>query len=306
MGQYTQRYVLENLQGLTTAKIYKADDFKHKQMNEEAEQFRRITIKKVPNHAAQLNYRDGRGCIWWKRAWSNSCNSAEVNDQLTLYMWEGVFVILISLVLPVRLLGSYFHIAGRHGGIGQILVLLDMPVREQGTRPFRVSDLTLSPSLTTARKPNLSECFFEMRRYLWRNALVGESGCGEDQQLRTSDRKTPLIFWRCSVWKYQFVQTFLTRICKTCVYWPSNTSLWEVFALTLPWVIQRQQKNSWHAREQVNLAEFVKSLGGLDAPVARKAPTVTVVSVRISTGQALLHNSQMCIFDEAASNIDVE
>ena len=36
----------------------------------------------------------------------------QVNDRF-LFMWEGVFVILISaeFFLPMRLLGSYFHIA---------------------------------------------------------------------------------------------------------------------------------------------------------------------------------------------------
>lgn len=46
-GQYTALgdTFLENLQGLTTLKIYQADDFKQKEMNAEAEKFRKITMK---------------------------------------------------------------------------------------------------------------------------------------------------------------------------------------------------------------------------------------------------------------------
>ena len=46
-GQYTQLgdTFLENLQGLTTLKIYQADEYKHKKMNEESEKFRKITMK---------------------------------------------------------------------------------------------------------------------------------------------------------------------------------------------------------------------------------------------------------------------
>ena len=36
---------LENLEGLTTLKIYQADDYKNIQMNEESEKFRKITMK---------------------------------------------------------------------------------------------------------------------------------------------------------------------------------------------------------------------------------------------------------------------
>ena len=46
-GQYTALgdTFLENLQGLTTLKIYQADEFKNKEMNAEAEKFRKITMK---------------------------------------------------------------------------------------------------------------------------------------------------------------------------------------------------------------------------------------------------------------------
>ena len=36
---------MENLEGLTTLKIYQADDYKNIQMNEESEKFRKITMK---------------------------------------------------------------------------------------------------------------------------------------------------------------------------------------------------------------------------------------------------------------------
>lgn len=46
-GQYTKLgdTFLENLQGLTTLKIYQADEYKNQQMNEESEKFRKITMK---------------------------------------------------------------------------------------------------------------------------------------------------------------------------------------------------------------------------------------------------------------------
>ena len=47
-GQYTALgdTFLENLQGLTTLKIYRADDFKNDEMNVEAEKFRKIDVYK--------------------------------------------------------------------------------------------------------------------------------------------------------------------------------------------------------------------------------------------------------------------
>ena len=46
-GQYTALgdTFLENLQGLTTLKIYRADEYKNQEMNEQAEKFRKVTMK---------------------------------------------------------------------------------------------------------------------------------------------------------------------------------------------------------------------------------------------------------------------
>ena len=48
-------------------------------------------------------------------------------------------------------------------------------------------------------------------------------------------------------------------------------------------------------------------MGGLDAPVAEKGSNLSGGQrQRLALARALLHNSQMYIFDEATSNIDVE
>ena len=46
-GEYTTLgdSFLENIQGLTTLKIYQADGWKHEEMNAQAERFRKITMK---------------------------------------------------------------------------------------------------------------------------------------------------------------------------------------------------------------------------------------------------------------------
>ena len=56
-GQYTTLgdTFLENLQGLTTTKIYQADEFKHKEMNEQSEYFRKITMKVLTMQLMSVN-----------------------------------------------------------------------------------------------------------------------------------------------------------------------------------------------------------------------------------------------------------
>lgn len=63
----------------------------------------------------------------------------------------------------------------------------------------------------------------------------------------------------------------------------------------------------WRVLEQVNLANFLKSENGLDTFINEKASNISAVSSqRLALARALLHNSDIYIFDEATSNIDIE
>lgn len=312
-GQYTQLgdTFLENLQGLTTAKIYKADGFKHKQMNEEAEHFRRITMKVL---TMQLNSITVMDVV----AFGGSALGAilaiqQVNDRF-LFMWEGIFVILISaeFFLPMRLLGSYFHIAmNGMAASDKIFDLLDMPVREQGTKTVpESSDLTLHNVSFSydGEKPVLVNVSFGMRANSL-NALVGESGCGKSTiaALLTGKLRSysgDVLFGNTSLSDISD-QNLLQNV--TYIGHQAHLFMGSVRSNLAMGNPEATEEQLWHALEQVNLAEFVKSLGGLDAPVAEKGSNLSGGQrQRLALARALLHNSQMYIFDEATSNIDVE
>lgn len=312
-GQYTQLgdTFLENLQGLTTAKIYKADDFKHKQMNEEAEHFRRITMKVLTMQLNSITVMDV--VAFGGSALGMILAIQQVNDQL-IFMWQGVFIILISaeFFLPMRLLGSYFHIAmNGMAASDKIFDLLDTPVREQGTKTVpESSDLTLRNVSFSydGEKPVLVNVSFGMRANSL-NALVGESGCGKSTiaALLTGKLRSysgDVLFGNTSLADISD-QNLLQNV--TYIGHQAHLFMGSVRSNLAMGNPEATEEQLWHALEQVNLAEFVKSLGGLDAPVAEKGSNLSGGQrQRLALARALLHNSQMYIFDEATSNIDVE
>lgn len=312
-GQYTQLgdTFLENLQGLTTAKIYKADGFKHKQMNEEAEHFRRITMKVLTMQLNSITVMDV--VAFGGSALGTILAIQQVNDQF-LVMWEGVFVILISaeFFLPMRLLGSYFHIAmNGMAASDKIFDLLDMPVRAQGTKTVpESSDLTLRNVSFSydGEKPVLVNVSFGIRANSL-NALVGESGCGKSTiaALLTGKLRSysgDVLFGNTSLSDISD-QNLLQNV--TYIGHQAHLFMGSVRSNLAMGNPEATEEQLWHALEQVNLAEFVKSLGGLDAPVAEKGSNLSGGQrQRLALARALLHNSQMYIFDEATSNIDVE
>ena len=312
-GQYTQLgdTFLENLQGLTTAKIYKADDFKHKQMNEEAEHFRRITMKVLTMQLNSITVMDV--VAFGGSALGTILAIQQVNDQL-LFMWEGVFVILISaeFFLPMRLLGSYFHIAmNGMAASDKIFDLLDMPVTEQGTKTVPASSDVALRNVSFSydgEKPVLVNVSFGMRANSL-NALVGESGCGKSTiaALLTGKLRSytgDVLFGNTSLADISD-QNLLRNV--TYIGHQAHLFMGSVRSNLAMGNPEATEEQLWHALEQVNLAEFVKSLGGLDAPVAEKGSNLSGGQrQRLALARALLHNSQMYIFDEATSNIDAE
>ncbi len=63
----------------------------------------------------------------------------------------------------------------------------------------------------------------------------------------------------------------------------------------------------WKALEQVKLADFLREEKGLETQLLEKASNLSGGQCqRLALARALLHDSEVYIFDEATSNIDVE
>ena len=101
---------LENLQGMTTLKIYQADEFKNEQMNAESENFRVVTMKVL---TMQLNSIIIMDLLAYGGAALGIVLSTREFVAGTLGMAPCLFMILLSadFFLPMRKLGSYFHVA---------------------------------------------------------------------------------------------------------------------------------------------------------------------------------------------------
>lgn len=182
-GQYTALgdTFLENLQGLTTLKIYQADDFKHKEMNVQSENFRKITMKVL---TMQLNSITIMDLIAY--------GGAALGVILSVTQYRGghvslegcLLIILLSadFFIPMRQLGSFFHVAmNGMAACDKIFRLLDLPEDERKTETV--------PQNMDVECSQL--CFgYEKEREILHNvnmvfpkgsftSIVGASGCGK-------------------------------------------------------------------------------------------------------------------------------
>ena len=312
-GQYTALgdSFLENLQGLTTLKIYSADERRNEEMNREAEQFRRITMRVL---TMQLNSISIMDLVAFGGAALGIGLAVSQYTAGRLSLGGCVLVLLLSadFFLPMRQLGSYFHIAmNGMAASDRIFRLLDMPEPPAGGRPAPADTAVRCRDLRFGYEPG-REILQGVDLDLPRGgfvALVGESGCGKSTL-------AALLTGRVKGWQGRVTmggvsleeldETGLLRTV-TCLdhnAWLCKGTLADNLRLGAPDATDEQL---WDALKRAKLDGFARQAGGLDAPVAERGANLSGGQrQRLALARALLHDSPVYIFDEATSNIDAE
>ena len=308
-GQYTELgdTFLENLQGLTTLKIYQADAFKQQEMNEQAEKFRKITM--------QLNSITIMDLIAYGGA------ALGVIMAVTQYQSGGVslegclLIILLAadFFIPMRQLGSFFHIAmNGMAASDKIFRLLDL----EETKP----EITESfPSGHTIRCSGLSFSYEPDREILHSvdltfpqgsfTALVGESGCGKSTLASILMGRNKGYTGSVSMGGVPLSSIQEESLLRNITYISHQSYLFKgtVRENLLMGKPGASDEELWAVLSRVNLAEFLKAEQGLDTRLLEKASNLSGGQCqRLALARALLHDSPVYIFDEATSNIDVE
>lgn len=313
-GQYTSLgdHFLENLQGLTTLKIYQADERQQQIMNEEAEKFRRITMKVLTMQLNSITIMDlvafggaalGIGIAVWE------LHSGTITLQAALM----TILLAAEFFLPMRTLGSFFHIAmNGMAASDKIFRLIELPAEKSGEQalapmPFPITFANVSFSYDGERTV-VSDLNMRLPQGSF-TAIVGPSGCGkstsaallmgeldgyggaicfgeqEGRTLREADRLR-----------------FITRV----------THQSYLFSATVRENLRLAKKDvddaaMWAVLEQVRLADFLRGEQGLDTMLKEQGSNFSGGQrQRLALARALLHDSPVYIFDEATSNIDVE
>lgn len=313
-GQYTELgdTFLENLQGLTTLKIYQADAFKQQEMNEQAEKFRKITMKVL---TMQLNSITIMDLIAYGGA-ALGVIMAVTQYQSGGFSLEGCLLIILlaaDFFIPMRQLGSFFHIAmNGMAASDKIFRLLDL----EETKP----EITESfPSGHTIRCSGLSFSYEPDREILHSvdltfpqgsfTALVGESGCGKSTLASILMGRNKGYTGSVSVGGVPLSSIQEESLLRNITYISHQSYLFKgtVRENLLMGKPGASDEELWAVLSRVNLAEFLKAEQGLDTRLLEKASNLSGGQCqRLALARALLHDSPVYIFDEATSNIDVE
>lgn len=312
-GQYTKMgdSFLENLQGLTTLKVYQADEYKHQEMNKEAEQFRKITMKVL---TMQLNSITVMDLIAYGGAALGVIFSV-LEFKAGNVGFTGCFAIIMlaaDFFLPLRALGSFFHVAmNGMAASDRIFALLDLPEDEEKEahigkeKVIDIEGLSFSYEADRAVLRNIHMSFPENSF----TAIVGESGCGKStiaslvMGMRSGYEGSIRIGGReiTEISEADIMQNITLISMGSYIF---KGTVRDNLLIGRP---DADEKSMWRALKKVNLADFIKSAGGLEMGISERGSNLSGGQCqRLALARALLHDSPVYIFDEATSNIDVE
>ena len=313
-GQYTALgdTFLENLQGLTTLKIYKSDEYKHDQMNEESEKFRRITMKVL---TMQLNSITIMDFVAFGGAAVGIIIAASEFAKGNIGFSGCFSIIMLSaeFFIPMRRLGSFFHVAmNGMAASDKIFRLLDLPESEIKSGEIIPDNCGISVNGLSYSYEAEREVLHKVDLKIPMNgltAIVGESGCGKSTIAAVLTGRNKNYSGSVKIGGTELSEINEKSISHNVTYIGHNSYIFKgtVRENLLMGNSSADDETLWAALEKARLADFMRSEKGLDTELTENAGNLSGGQrQRLALAQALLHDTPIYIFDEATSNIDSE
>lgn len=303
---------LDSLQGLTTLKLYRADEARSEEMDKKAETFRKDTMRVLKMQLNSINIVD------WL-CYGGAAAAVIIGLKEAALGNIGIFGCILIILLaaeffvPMRQLTSLFHVA--MGGVTageQILEFLESKVdKKSGKEDFpmgkdieiRELDFSYGDSKKVLDKISLK---IKNKGVV---AFVGVSGCGKTTLAsvltgQNSVENNMIFFGNKDINEIDRRQLAknVTRVGHDGHVFQGSVR----FNLSIG-KSDATDEEMIKTLKEVNLWEFLKQDEGLDTEIRSGATNISGGQAqRLCLARALLYDSEVYIFDEAASNIDIE
>lgn len=305
---------LENLQGLTTLKVFNIDNEKHVEMNREAEKFRKITMKVL---RMQLNSITVMDLVAFGGAALGTIVALNEFKAGIISIGSLIVIILLSseFFIPLRLLGSYFHIAMNGMAASErIFKVLDAVEAKDPEDNYTVKN----PSVIKLENVEFS---YDTERKILNNidmsiekggitAIVGESGSGKSTVASLLLKVNTPNSGKLTIDDIDYENISKEDLYKNITLVSTNSYIFNgtIKENILMGNINASESEIEDALITARLKEFILSLpDGLETEVGQGGSNLSGGQrQRLALARAILSNREILVFDEATSNIDVE
>ena len=283
--------------------------------SEEAAEFRKITMKVL---TMQLNSTSVMDIVAYGGAVVGMivALSEFLKGNITLEQTLCIVLLASEFFISLRLLGSFFHIAmNGMAASDKIFGLLDLEEDKTGKVIFTKEQLKnlsvrfedVNFSYNSDRKI-LNDVSFDISPGSF-VSLVGESGCGKSTIAGLISGKNKKFNGRLTLSGVPIGDIAESELMRHVTVVRHNSYLFKgtVRENLIMADLGADDEKLKAVLIKVNLWDFVSENGGLDMEIAEKGDNLSGGQCqRLCIARAILHDSEMYIFDEAASNIDAE
>ena len=318
MGDYWHSYTdlgalfLESIQGLTTLKVFGADEERHRRMNEEAEKFRKATMRLLTMQLNSVIVMDIFAFAGAAAGIVVMLNSYAVGTVTFAGAFAFVFL-AADFFIPLRTLGSFFHTAtGGMAAAERMYRIIDAPEPACGTQAVTCTSVGIE-----CRNVSYS---YDGTRTVLQNAdftarpggfvgITGASGSGKSTLAGILTGANLSYTGSVTIGGIDLRDISAESLRDTVTYVGFRGFL---FAGTVRsnLLMARAGANDdelWEALSRCRIDDFVRRSGDLDAPVSAEGTNLSGGQrQRLAMARSLLHDTPVYIFDEATSNIDAD
>ncbi|MBL1225064.1 ABC transporter ATP-binding protein/permease [Enterococcus sp. BWR-S5] len=315
-GKYTDlgKKFHENLNGLSVLKAYNQDEFKQKEVADDAERFRKVTMSLL---SMQLNSITIMDIISYSGAALGIGFALLAYQDGTISTVGLLLFILLSaeFFIPMRQLGSLFHVAMNGiSACGKLFAYLELPEQKYGNRelPSILQTITVEEVNFQYNKsdcPALQQISATFKQGSF-SALVGKSGSGKSTFVR-------LLLHQLSEYNGKILWNDLELSELTAETIHKQALLVDNHGYLYPESIKKNlllagasisEKELWAVLDKVRLKEFVEQLPmQLEEPLTENGGNLSGGQrQRLLLARALLRQAHVYIFDEITSGIDLE
>ena len=318
MGDYWHSYTdlgalfLESIQGLTTLKVFRADEERHRRMNEEAEKFRKATMRLLTMQLNSVIVMDIFAFAGAAAGIVVMLNSYAVGTVTFAGAFAFVFL-AADFFIPLRTLGSFFHTAtGGMAAAERMYRIIDAPEPACGTQAVTCTSVGIE-----CRNVSYS---YDGTRTVLQNAdftarpggfvgITGASGSGKSTLAGILTGANLSYTGSVTIGGIDLRDISAESLRDTVTYVGFRGFL---FAGTVRSNLLMARAGAsddelWEALSRCRIDDFVRRSGGLDAPVSAEGTNLSGGQrQRLAMARALLHDTPVYIFDEATSNIDAD
>ena len=318
MGDYWHSYTdlgalfLESIQGLTTLKVFGADEERHRRMNEEAEKFRKATMRLLTMQLNSVIVMDIFAFAGAAAGIVVMLNSYAVGTVTFAGAFAFVFL-AADFFIPLLTLGSFFHTAtGGMAAAERMYRIIDAPEPACGTQAVTCTSVGIE-----CRNVSYS---YDGTRTVLQNAdftarpggfvgITGASGSGKSTLAGILTGANLSYTGSVTIGGIDLRDISAESLRDTVTYVGFRGFL---FAGTVRSNLLMARAGAsddelWEALSRCRIDDFVRRSGGLDAPVSAEGTNLSGGQrQRLAMARSLLHDTPVYIFDEATSNIDAD